>query len=161
MTSLMLRAAIAGSLATLLMDLLSGAAMWMRATAPLPPNLVGRWFASVARMHVLHADIAKTAPINHELVIALPVHYSIGVGLTSLYLVGLHQLHWPPRSFALALAFGLMTNLLPWLVMFPSMGYGFFGVNGPAGTRLFISSFVSHAFFGVGLWIGIRAAGLS
>jgi hypothetical protein len=29
-----------------------------------------------------------------------------------------------PRNLARALAFGLMTNVLPWLVMFPSMGYG-------------------------------------
>jgi hypothetical protein len=64
-------------------------------------------------------------------------------------------------STALALAFGLCTNLLPWLIMFPAMGYGFFGAHGPAGTRLLLSSLMSHAFFGVGIWIGIRIVGVS
>jgi len=44
--------------------------------------------------------------------------------------------------------------------MFPAMGYGFFGFHGPAGTRLFLSSLMSHAFFGLGLWAGIRMAAL-
>ena len=43
------------------------------------------------------------------------------------------------------------TNVLPWLLMFRAMGYGFFGAHGPAGTRLFVSSLVSHAFFGLGI----------
>jgi hypothetical protein len=40
-------------------------------------------------------------------------------------------------------------------MMFPAMGYGLFGTHGPEGT-LFVSSLVSHAFFGFGLWIGVH-----
>jgi len=40
--------------------------------------------------------------------------------------------------------------------MFPSMGYGWFGAHGPAGTRLFVSSLWSHAFFGVGIWLAVN-----
>jgi hypothetical protein len=123
MITRVMRAAVAGSVATLSMDFLSGLAVWMRATAPLPPGLVGRWFASVARMQVFHDDIARTAPVNHELAIALPVHYTIGMCLTALYLLAVSGLQWSPRGFVAAFAFGLVTNLLPWLVMFPSMGY--------------------------------------
>ncbi len=47
------------------------------------------------------------------------------------------------------------TNSLPWLIMFPAMGYGFFGVHGPSGTRLFLSSLCSHASYGLGLWIAM------
>jgi len=61
------------------------------------------------------------------------------------------------RGAGVALAFGLSTSVLPWLVMFPAMGYGVFGTHGPEGTRLFVSSLISHAFFGLGLWLALRA----
>ena len=44
--------------------------------------------------------------------------------------------------------------------MFPAMGYGVFGSHGPAGTRLFLSSLITHAFFGIGIWVGVRLAGI-
>jgi DUF2938 family protein len=71
------------------------------------------------------------------------------------------QLGWPARSLVFALTFGLCTNVFPWLLMFPSMGYGFFGAHGPSGTGLFLSSLMSHAFYGVGLWLAVRTVGLS
>jgi len=145
-----------GVISTLSMDLLSAVAYRLRWTAPLSPNLMGRWFASVARAQPLHADIARATPVSHEIAIALPVHYAIGMVLAAAYVWATSELGWPPRSLALALAFGLCTNVLPWLLMFPAMGYGLFGAHGPAGTRLFVSSLLSHAFFGVGLWIGVR-----
>lgn len=147
---------IAGLIATLTMDVLSVAAMRLRISAPLQPNLIGRWFASVARAQPFHADIARTAPVNHELAIALPVHYAIGVALTLLYLFITDRTGWPTDSLRLALAFALCTNVLPWFVMFPSMGYGLFGANGPQGTHLFVSSLTNHLAFGVGIWIGLR-----
>ena len=50
--------------------------------------------------------------------------------------------------------FGLATNGLPWFVMFPAMGYGWFGAQSPKGTRLFLSSLANHGFYGLGLWLG-------
>jgi len=150
-----------GVISTLTMDLLSMLANQLRVTAPLPPNLIGRWFASVARAQVFHADIARTPPSSHEIAVAFPVHYAIGAVLAAVYLWGAYEIGWPARSLTLALAFGLCTNALPWLLMFPAMGYGFFGAHGPAGTRLFVSSLMSHAFFGAGLWIAIRMIGSS
>ena len=149
-----------GLLSTLTMDLLTGVAKWLKLVAPLPPNLVGRWFASISRAQWFHPDIARSPAVNHELLLALPVHYAIGAVLATLYLWGAGAIGWH-RSLGPALAFGLSTSLLPWFLMFPSMGYGLFGAHGPDGTRLFVSSLVSHAFFGLGLWIAARAMSLS
>jgi hypothetical protein len=149
------QALLIGVFSTLSMDLLTGVATRWKLIAPLPPNLIGRWFASVARAHPFHADIARSAPVNHELIVALPVHYAIGIVLATLYVWGTGEIGWP-RNFGIALAFGLCTNVLPWLLMFPAMGYGFFGTHGPDGTRLFFSSLMSHAFFGLGLWLTVR-----
>jgi hypothetical protein len=155
-----LRALALGILSTMSMDLLTGMATGLKLIAPLPPNLVGRWFASVARAQPFHADIARASPVSHELLIALPVHYAIGITLTAVFVWATGQIGWS-RTPGMALAFGLCTCVLPWLLMFPAMGYGLFGSSGPEGTKLFLSSLVSHAFFGLGLWIAVQTVTIS
>ena len=152
---------LAGVIATMSMDVLTAIAIQLRVIAPLSPNVVGRWFASVARAQPFHEDIAQAAPGSHELAIAIPGHYAIGMFLTALFVLMVHRIGWPASSLSPALAFGLSTNVFPWLVMFPAMGYGFFGAHGPEGTRLFVSSLVSHAFFGFGVWIAVRVMALT
>lgn len=152
---------LAGVIATASMDVLSAIAIRLRLLAPLSPNVIGRWFASVARAHPLHEDIARAAPRSHELAIALPGHYAIGMFLTALFVLMANRIGWPEKSLSPALGFGLCTSVLPWLLMFPAMGYGFFGAHGPEGTRLFVSSLVSHVFFGLGIWLGVRAMSLA
>lgn len=149
------RALAIGVLSTLSMDVLTGISTWLKLVAPLPPNLVGRWFASVARAQLIHADISRSSPVNHELFLALPVHYAIGTVLAAMFVWVTSALGWP-RGLGMSLAFGLCTSVLPWVLMFPAMGYGFFGANGPDGTRLFVSSLISHAFFGLGLWMAVH-----
>jgi hypothetical protein len=89
------------------------------------------------------------------------VHYAIGMTLTAFYVWTAFRLGLPARHFGLALSFGLATNVLPWLLMFPAMGYGWFGAHGPVGTRLFASSLFSHACFGLGIWIAMRVIATS
>lgn len=156
----LLRALALGIVSTLSMDLLTGVAIGLKLIAPLPPNLVGRWFASVARAQPFHADIARASPVSHEMLIALPVHYAIGITLTTLFVGATGKMGWS-RTPGIALVFGLCTCALPWFLMFPAMGYGLFGSNGPEGTRLFLSSLVSHAFFGLGLWIAVHTVKVS
>lgn len=146
---------IAGVIATLCMDMLTTVAIALRLAVPLPPKLIGRWFAAVAKAQPFHTDIAMASPVSHEIAIAVPVHYAIGIGLASLYLVASTRLALPAGNLKLALTFALLTSVLPWMLMFPAMGYGFFGTRGPAGTRLFTSSLISHACFGVGLWVSV------
>lgn len=58
-----------------------------------------------------------------------------------------------PGSLLTALGFGLGTAVLPRLIMFPAMGYGWFGTEGREGNRLFLSSLITHCFYGAGLWV--------
>jgi hypothetical protein len=156
MLRLIREGAVLGLLATLTMDLLTALTYRLGLIAPLPPGLIGRWFAAVAHAHPIHADIAQVPMLPYELAIAVPVHYAIGVSLACSYLWLTTALGLPQRIPAIALGFALGTSLLPWLLMFPAMGYGFFGAHGPAGTRLFVSSLCSHAFYGAGLWLALR-----
>jgi hypothetical protein len=154
MSSLNWRSVVVGILATITMDIFSFTALKLGWIAFLPPRLTGRWFASIARGQFLHADIAQAPPINHEMAVAAPMHYLVGITLALLYLLASSVLGFSSRNLIAALGFALCSTLLPWLLMFPAMGYGWFGTHGPQGTRLFMSSLVTHSFYGIGLWFG-------
>ena len=113
----------------------------------------------MAQGHFVHSDIAQAPPISREMAIAVPMHYAIGITLGIVYLLVSSILGLSPRSLITALGFALCTNCLPWLLMFPAMGYGWFGTNGPPGTSLFFSSLVTHCFYGIGLWLGASILG--
>jgi apolipoprotein N-acyltransferase len=90
--------------------------------------------------------------------------YFIGIALTlafgALVFIIARARPAPTTGIALALGFGFATNLLPWLIMFPAMGFGPFGCAGPPALMLFRSSFVNHSIFAVGLALSTRALGL-
>ena len=136
------------------MDLLSIFARRLRLIAPLPPTLIGRWFALVAQGRPLQPDIANAPPVRREVGIAVSAHYSIGIVLALIYLLASSPLGLDARNMAIAIGFALCTNVFPWFLMFPAMGYGWFGLRGPRNTRLFGSSVAAHCFYGLGLWFG-------
>ena len=154
---------LAGVLATLTMDLGSTLVRLTGWTAGLPPPLMGRWFTLLAHGQFSANTIADVPPVKGELPIALVMHYSIGITLTLVFaaLLRISGIH-PSRAggFALAFGFGLLTNLLPWLWMFPSMGYGTFGRAAPPELMLLRSSFVNHVIFALGLAIWTTCLGL-
>jgi hypothetical protein len=86
--------------------------------------------------------------------IVVPAHYAIGVTLTLAYWLECSALGLSRRNPFPAFGFAFATNALAWLVMFPAMGYRWFGAEGPPGTRLFLSSLANHGFYGLGLWLG-------
>jgi Protein of unknown function (DUF2938) len=155
------RVLLLGIVATAAMDILSTFAHRAHITAPLPPTLIGRWAAYVLRGQPRLANIEQSAPVSHELAIALLAHYVVGIAFAALYLYAALCVGVSPRSATPAVTFGLVTSVFPWLLMFPAMGYGWFGMRGPAQASLFLSSLISHAAFGIGLWLGARASGVS
>src|SRR5947209_6610897 len=98
---------LAGVIATVSMHVLTAIAIRLGLLAPSSPNVVGRWFASVAHAHPFHKDIARAAPRSHELAIALPVHYAIGLFLTALFILIADRIGWQARSLSPAMAFGV------------------------------------------------------
>ncbi len=53
-----------------------------------------------------------------------------------------------------AIGYGVCTSILPYVLMFPSMGYGFFGLKGQAKYFLFRQSLVNRFFFWAGHCLG-------
>ena len=117
------RILLIGVIATLTMDILGAILRGAHWVTSLPPALIGRWVAAVARGQAFQANIEHATPVHHEI------------------------------------AFGLVTCVFPWLLMFPALGFGLFGSRGPVDTQIFLSSLTGHAAFGIGLWLGARASG--
>ncbi|MFQ5931267.1 MAG: DUF2938 family protein, partial [Nitrospiraceae bacterium] len=64
----------------------------------------------------------------------------------------------PENHLFSSLVWGLATTLLPWFILFPAFGWGFFGVRAPSGTRPLISPTISHLLYGFGLGIVLNIA---
>jgi hypothetical protein len=64
----------------------------------------------------------------------------------------------PGNHLISSLLWGLATVLLPWFILFPGFGWGFFGVRAPSNVRPFISPMVEHLLYGLGLGIVLNIA---
>ncbi len=144
----------AGVLATITMDVamvaaarLGGSALYSRR---LGPDMVGRWVAGLLRGRWRTGGITADPARRGELALGLLTHYATGIILTQAFLLPPRRGHGRP-GFAAGTAFGLATAVLPLLVMFPSMGYGWFGLRTGEAARLNRIMFLGHAAFGIGI----------
>lgn len=147
----MLDAIFIGIGATAFIDLAS--VLRARLGAPLPDyGLVGRWLAHAARGRVAHEAIAKAPPMKGEGLIGWSAHYLIGIGFAFLLLT-----LWPGwgarPTLIPALLVGVGTVLAPFLVMQPGMGAGFFASRTPNPNAARLRSLITHALFGLGLYV--------
>lgn len=140
--------------ATAVMDL------WGLARGPLlrqpPPDygLVGRWLAHMARGRFRHASIADASPARAERLIGWIAHYMIGTAFAAVLVAaaGPEWLRHPTPAPALLV--GLGSVAAPFLVMQPAMGAGIAASRTPRPRIARVQSLVTHAVFGVGLYLG-------
>jgi hypothetical protein len=144
----------AGVLATITMDMAMEAASRLDQSAftsdRLSLDMIGRWASDLLRGRWRHADIRAEPVRRGGLALGLATHYATGITLTEAFLL-LPRGEARPPTFAAGLAFGIATAALPLLVMFPSMGYGPFGLRSGDATRLGRIMLLGHTAFGVGI----------
>lgn len=144
----------AGVLATITMDVAMVAASCLGGRAftsdRLGPDTIGRWAAGLLRGRWRRGDISRAPVQRGEVALGLATHYLTGVALTQAFL--LLPGRWRGRRGLLAgTVYGVSTAVLPLLVMFPSMGYGFSGLRSGEAGRLLRIMLVGHLAFGVGI----------
>jgi hypothetical protein len=143
---------VIGAGATLAMD--AWAAVLRRFGVPsLSFAFLGRWIGHLPQGRWLHDSIAKAAPIKGELWIGWCAHYAIGVSFAGLLLVvfGLKWAHSP--TLGPALFIGLATVVAPLFVLQPALGAGIASSKTPRPVFNSVKSVVTHAVFGVGLYL--------
>ena len=142
----------AGVAATVTMDVLASASRRLGLTVGAKGQWVGRWYLGIVRGQFVHPNIADAPEQPGEKRAALVGHYVIGIVLAVVYVVGTGWLGLSPDSFLVALGYGFATSIFPWFLVFPAVGYGFFGRKGPPNLRMFTTSLLNHLAYGFGLW---------
>jgi len=148
----LMHGACVGFAATVTMDVLGSVARRVGLTAGAKGQWVGRWYLGIGRGRFRHSNIAAAPELAGENRAALVGHYAIGIALAVLYVLAAGWLGLTPGAFLVAVGYGLATCVFPWFLLFPAMGFGWFGLRGPPELRLLRTSLLNHLFYGFGLW---------
>jgi len=139
--------------ATLVMDVASLLRRRLFGT-PIPNYaLVGRWIVHSARGRIHHEAIAKSPAMRGELAIGWFTHYGVGIAFAALLALVAGAGWFERPTIAPALATGIATVLVPFLVMQPAMGSGFAASRTPRPAAARLQSLLTHTVFGFGLYL--------
>ncbi|HTQ40910.1 MAG TPA: DUF2938 domain-containing protein [Pirellulales bacterium] len=152
MTQIILSAIAIGIGATMCVDLW---AMLLNRGFGIPSLdycLLGRWFLHMPSGTFVHASIGAAQAKPHECVIGWVALYTIGVTLALVFVL-LFSASWLENPTPIpALAFGIVTVLLPYFVMQPALGLGVAASKTPKPIQARVKSLMTHAVFGMGLY---------
>jgi hypothetical protein len=145
--------------ATAIMDVWTVARRQLLGTALPDYRLVGRWIAHFSQGQFRHPSIKAAPVMRGERAIGWSAHYLIGMAFAALLLPagGAHWFEHPDLSTAVAVGAG--TVLAPFLIMQPAMGAGIAASRTPHPGAARMQSLVTHAVFGVGLYLAASLTG--
>ena len=139
--------------ATLVMDLWN---LFLKRTFSIPSLnycLLGRWLRHMPEGTLRHANITAAPQKPLECMVGWIAHYTIGVVFACVFVV-LTSGDWLARPTVLpALLYGIGTVVFPFFIMQPSLGLGIAASRTPNPTQARLKSLVTHAVFGVGLYV--------
>ncbi len=119
--------------------------------------LLGRWLLHMPEGTFRHERIGAAPVRRFECAAGWVAHYSIGVTLAAGFLL-LAPVDWRARPTLLpALAYGLVTVALPFLLLQPALGLGVASAKAPRPASARLKSLASHTAFGLGLYLVARA----
>jgi hypothetical protein len=151
-----LYAVCVGVAATVTMDVFANIGGKLGLVAGASGRWLGRWYLGIVRGRFVHSNIAVAPEQPGEKRAALVGHYLIGVVLAVAYVLGAERIGLSPGALHVALGYGLATCVFPWFLVYPALGFGLFGRQGPPEMRPVTSSVLNHLFYGFGLWWSAR-----
>lgn len=144
---------IIGIGATAVMDLWAIVRRSLFGTALPNYRLVGRWIAHMPRGRFHHESIAASTAQRGELILGWTAHYLIGIAFAAV-LIGIWGHAWVRQpTLGPALIVGIGTVAAPFLLMQPGMGAGIAASRMPRPAAVRLQSVITHAIFGLGLYI--------
>ena len=149
---------VIGAGATVVMDAWGIARTSLLGIAAPNYGMVGRWIAHMPRGRFIHDSIAAAPPVSGERVIGWAAHYLIGVVFAAvlIWFWGIAWLQYP--TLVPPLIVGIATVAAPFLLMQPGMGAGIAGSRTPRPAATRLQSLITHAVFGLGLYVSGWAA---
>lgn len=147
---------IGGLVGSGLMDITESQLSKFEINSGVKGSYIGRWVIGIMRGVFTHQDIRQSSGVKNEARIGIIFHFIIGGGLVALaYPIFILVLgdEFFINHFIMSILFGLLTTVLPWFILMPGFGWGFFGVKGPTGTKPILAPLISHISYGLGLGI--------
>jgi hypothetical protein len=139
--------------ASLVMDLWNLFLMRTFGIPSLNYCLLGRWLRHMPGGTFRHASITAAQRKPFECTVGWTAHYTIGVVFALVFVV-LTSGDWLARPTVLpALLYGIGTVVFPFFLMQPSLGLGIAASRTPKPTQARLKSLVTHAVFGIGLYV--------
>ena len=155
---------VGGIVGAVLMDITETLAARVGLTSGVNVALVGRWALGLLRGQWAHADIARSPAQPGEVPAGWAFHFFLGGGGVALMYAAtadhVASFTVPIRHLWGGVIFGAATSLLPWLLLLPAFGWGWFGRRGPPGSNALLASAVSHIPYGLGVGV-VMALGSS
>lgn len=152
-----------GIVGAVLMDITETFATRAGLTSGVNVALLGRWALGLSRRQWAHSDIARSQARPGEVPAGWAFHLLVGGGAVALLYAAFVQVadfHRPIEHLYGGVLFGAATSLLPWLLLLPAFGWGWFGRRGPRGSNALLASAVAHIPYGLGVGI-VMAVGSS
>ena len=154
---------VGGIVGAVLMDITETLAGRAGLTSGVSVGLVGRWALGLLHGQWAHADIVRSPARPGEVRAGWAFHLLVGGGgVALLYAAFVHAEGFdvPTHHLCGGVIFGAATSLLPWLLLLPAFGWGWFGGRGPHGSNALLASLVSHIPYGLGVGV-VMALGSS
>ena len=119
------------------------------------PNycLVGRWLRTMPEGTFKHSNIASASQKSAECTVGWIAHYLIGITFATTFVALVGDIWLQHPTLIPAIAFGVITVLMPFLIMQPAFGLGFAASKTSNPTQARLRSLMNHAVFGVGLYL--------
>ena len=153
--NIILKGVIAGILGTLAMDSLNHFFSRVGLISKIDVATIGRMAAGWVHGRFHYGHPSEMEQVANELFYGYLAHYAIGVSLALPFMLGWALLAGGAPSPIWPLAYGVATTAASWFFVFPSMGFGVFGLRSPDGIKSTITSLANHLFFGVGMALGV------
>jgi hypothetical protein len=149
---LIIRTALIGISATLVMDAWVFVQRRAFGVKPLDYALVGRWLGHMPAGRFRHAGIAAAPAIRGERLVGWIMHYATGVLFAALLpaVFGADWIRQPTPGPAIAI--GLVTVAAPFFLMQPCLGFGIAASRMPRPAIACPRSLMTHLVFGIGLY---------
>ncbi|MCW8956035.1 MAG: DUF2938 family protein [Gammaproteobacteria bacterium] len=145
---------LGGLVGAVFMDVAESMMTRVGITSGVSAAYLGRWVLGFRRGVFYHSDIASASAHKSEQQLGYWFHLLVGGGLVALaypiLLLLINESLVVNHLFG-SLLFGLLTCVLPWLVLMPAFGWGWFGRVAASGARPVVSPILSHIAYGLGL----------
>jgi hypothetical protein len=146
-------ASLGGVVGTAAMDSIKYIGHKARLIGGVRMDMLGRWSLGMLHGKFVHADIHASPVCAGENMAGWIFHYLTGIVVAwffPLFALAFGMTMSPPQMSS-AILFGLSTSVLPWFMVYPAFGKGWFGSRAPKAARPVLTSVVSHTFYGAGI----------